>query len=58
MSGIFEPFNTSSKNGVNELTLRRPPMIEQQSTQWYQSAVVDLTRIAAAIQRQEYFDLK
>ncbi len=33
-------------------------MIDQQSTQWYQSAVDQLTRIAAAIQRQEYFDLK
>ena len=30
----------------------------QQSTQWYQSAVDQLTRIAAAIQRQEHFDLK
>ena len=33
-------------------------MRDQQSTQWYQSAVDQLTRIAAAIQRQEYFDLK
>ena len=30
----------------------------QQSTQWYQSAVDQLTRIAAAMQRQEHFDLK
>ncbi len=30
----------------------------QQSTQWYQSAVDQLTLIAAAIQRQEHFDLK
>ena len=30
----------------------------QQSTQWYQSAVDELTRIAAAMQRQEHFDLK
>jgi hypothetical protein len=33
-------------------------MIDQQSTHWYQSAVDQLTRMAAAIQRQEYFDLK
>jgi hypothetical protein len=33
-------------------------MIDQQSAQWYQSAVDQLTRVAAAIQRQEYFDLK
>ena len=30
----------------------------QQSTQWYQSAVDQLTRIAVAMQRQELFDLK
>jgi hypothetical protein len=33
-------------------------MRDQQSTQWYQSAVDQLTRIATAVQRQEYFDLK
>jgi HD-GYP domain-containing protein (c-di-GMP phosphodiesterase class II) len=33
-------------------------MRDQQSTQWYQSAVDQLTRIASAIQRHEYFDLK
>jgi len=33
-------------------------MRDQQSTQWYQSAVDQLTRIAMAVQRQEYFDLK
>src|SRR5262245_47881077 len=33
-------------------------MIDQQSTQWYQSAVEQLTRIAAAIQRQDDLDLK
>ena len=33
-------------------------MIGQQSTQWYRSAVEQLTRIAAAIQLQEHFDLK
>src|SRR5262249_19990616 len=33
-------------------------MIDQQSTQWYQSAVDQLTRIAAAIQRQDDLDLK
>jgi HD domain len=33
-------------------------MIGQQSTQWYQSAVDQLTQVAVAIQRQEYFDLK
>ncbi len=32
-------------------------MIEQQLTQWYQTAVDQLTQIAVAIQRQEYFDL-
>jgi HD-GYP domain-containing protein (c-di-GMP phosphodiesterase class II) len=32
--------------------------IDQQSTQWYQSAVDQLTRIAAAIQRQHDLDLK
>src|SRR5215831_17628907 len=33
-------------------------MIDQQSTQWYQSAVDELTRVAAAIQRQDDLDLK
>jgi HD domain len=33
-------------------------MITQQSAQWYRSAVDQLTQVAAAIQRQEYFDLK
>jgi len=33
-------------------------MIDQQSTEWYQSAVDQLTRIAAAIQRQHDLDLK
>ena len=33
------------------------PMIAQQSTQWYRSAVEQLTQVATAIQRQEYFDL-
>ena len=33
-------------------------MIDQQSTQWYQSAVDQLTRVAAAIQRQDDLDLK
>jgi HD-GYP domain-containing protein (c-di-GMP phosphodiesterase class II) len=33
-------------------------MIDQQSTQWYQSAVDQLTRIATAIQRQHDLDLK
>jgi hypothetical protein len=33
-------------------------MIDQQSTQWYQSAVDQLTQIAAAIQRQNDLDLK
>ena len=32
-------------------------MLVQQSTQWYQSAVEQLTRIAAAIQRQQDFDV-
>jgi HD domain-containing protein len=33
-------------------------MRDQQSTQWYQSAVDQLTQVAMAVQRQEYFDLK
>src|SRR5262245_37028539 len=33
-------------------------MRDQQSTHWYQSAVDQLTRIAAAIQRQDDLDLK
>jgi hypothetical protein len=33
-------------------------MIDQQSTQWYQSAVDQLTHIASAIQRQNDLDLK
>ena len=33
-------------------------MIDQQSTQWYQSAVDQLTRIAAAIKRQHDLDLE
>src|ERR1043165_2626178 len=32
-------------------------MITQQSTQWYRGAVDQLTQVAVAIQRQEYFDL-
>src|SRR5262245_19286208 len=32
-------------------------MIEQQLTQWYQTAIDQLTQVAVAIQRQEYFDL-
>ena len=32
-------------------------VIGQQSTQWYRSAVDQLTQVAQAIQRQEYFDL-
>ncbi|HKR78749.1 MAG TPA: HD-GYP domain-containing protein [Nitrospira sp.] len=32
-------------------------MLTQQSTQWYRSAVDQLTQVAVAIQRQEYFDL-
>src|SRR5215831_20919827 len=33
-------------------------MIDQQSTQWYQSAVDELTRVAAGIERQDDVDLK
>jgi len=33
-------------------------MIDQHSTEWYQSAVVRLTQVAAEIQRQDVLDLK
>jgi hypothetical protein len=33
-------------------------MIDEHSTQWYQSAVEQLTRVATAIQRQDELDLK